>query len=74
MARKGKIRRRVKYRFPGIDRSLSKGVNALESQLALLKRETGAKNGGGEILKIYRGLSAAGKRNLVRVARAFKGT
>ncbi len=68
-----KIRRNVKYRFPGIDRSVSKAVYGLESKLALLKRETGAKNGGGEILKIYAGLSAGNKRNLLRVARAFAG-
>ena len=74
MARKKKIRRKVTHRFVGIDRSLSKSVYALESRHALLQRETGSKNGGGEILKIYRGLSAGGKRNLLRIARALKST
>lgn len=36
--RKTKIKRNVKHRFPGIDRSASKTVYRLESDLALAQR------------------------------------
>lgn len=66
-----KRRRNVTHRFRGIDRSTSKKVYSLESRCALLERESGAKNGGGEIIRIYRDMHAAGKRNLLNIARAL---
>lgn len=72
--RLAKRKRKVTHRFPGIDRSTSRQVYELESKLALLRRETGAKNGGGEILRIYQDLPASEKRSLLRVARAFAQT
>ena len=70
---KKKVARKKKVlRFRGIDRSLSKAAYKLESKYALLQRETGAKNGGGEILQIYRSLSPSGKRFLLKIARSVK--
>ena len=69
---KKKVTRKVTHRFPGIDRALSKAVYALESRLALLQRETGAKNGGGEVVQIFASLSKSAKRTLLQVARGLR--
>ncbi len=64
-----KMKRRVKYRFPGINRSRSRAVYCLESRLALTRRQLNVAikraAAASKIDKIFKQLSLANRRKLL---------
>jgi hypothetical protein len=71
-------KRKFGHRFPGIDRSVSKSVNELESKLALAERNLKKLSDTGpekphEILAIYRKLSLGNRRQLLKYAHFLLG-
>ncbi len=73
---KKKITRKVQYRFPGIDRGLSKAVYALETKLALAQRQLKAalKRVGSSSLidEVYQRLTPGNRRRLMEQAKLLQ--
>lgn len=70
--------RKVRYRFPGIDRSTSKAVYELESQLALARRQLKNSKASDQretpVVEIYRALTPRNRKLFADYGHFLLGT